>query len=95
MTVSQLEKVDVKRTQVIADHAMKTCAPFAASSPQVGFGITREAILFECSALMPLCEDQKGLRIDTLHVLCAAAPGCWRLFRIDAVPGKTADCFRG
>lgn len=95
MTACQIQNVDMKRTQVLADHAVKPCTALAASSPQVGFGIAREAILFQCSTLMPVCEDQERFRIDMLHVACAVAPGRRRPFRIDAVPlAKIADCFR-
>jgi hypothetical protein len=95
-TVLQLQKIEMKRPQVISDHAVKGCAPLAAGSPQVGFGIARESILFERSAVMPLCEDEEGLRIDTVHTLPDVAPDCSRLPRIDAVPMRRfAGCSRG
>src|SRR5215469_4332240 len=43
------QKIDMKRSQVITDHAVKVYPPLAAGSPQAGFGVSGEANMVERS----------------------------------------------
>src|SRR5262249_52949924 len=52
--IFQLRYPGMEATQIIRDHAMEPRAPLASRSPYFGVGVEGEALLIECSGVMPL-----------------------------------------